>query len=193
MAGGPATPGAGAAAGGAPANRQAPARRQNEVEADEKRRAAEQAAEAAAIAQRAQQVASGLPFVQDELGILVSPEADLSEPELLAPFVVSRVEGDLPNGLPRDLTRELQGKRIDLAVRVEFLSEVFRENKPLSRPLFDEQAEEIDLDGTRVKVLEVLAPRIGHGLLLRRDGVNVFVSRKRGMPLPADLLRKLLG
>jgi hypothetical protein len=85
-----------------------------------------------------------------------------------------------------------QGKAVDFAVRVEFLSEVLLGNQPLARPKFEEKATPRDLDGLKVLALEVLAPRLGAGTLLRSEGRNVFVSRRADAPLPAAFLRKLL-
>ena len=68
-----------------------------------------------------------MPYTIDALGIVACPRAELSEPDLLAPFILSRIAGDLPPGLPRGQADALQGKRCDIALRVDFLSEVFVE------------------------------------------------------------------
>ena len=57
--------------------------------------------------------------------------------DLLAPYQIKKVRGDLPAGFDGALTDELMGKRVDFAVRVDFLSEVFVDDKPLSRPVFE--------------------------------------------------------
>ncbi len=162
--------------------------------ADAKRRATEAAEEAAAAAARAAEIQSGLEFTQDELGITVAPEAELSEPDQLRPFIVSSLQGDVPEGVPRDLTTSLQGKRIDVAVKVDFLSEVFIESTPLSKPQFQEISVERTIGGKSVRVAEVLGPRLGYGSLISTGKApHVFVSRKPDLPLPEPLIVKLLG
>ncbi len=155
---------------------------------DAKRRATEKAAEQQEILARSENIAKALRYVEDERGLVVFVPAELADTDVLRHYAVPAVESSLPEGLPRGLLAKLQGKSIDFAVRVEFFSEVFLGNQPLNRPKFDEKAIELDLGGTRVKALEVLAPRLGAGTLLRLDGKNVFVSRKLELPLPAALL-----
>ncbi len=159
---------------------------------DAKRRVAQRTAEEETTRMRAQQVASELPRFRDELGLLVAPQATLEEPEILTPFVVGSVDGDLPDGLPSALADDLQGQRLDIVVKVEFLSEVFLDNKPLSRQLFEEQAADGTLGNTPVKLLQVLAPRIGYGTLVGRNRSYVFVSRPPPLPLPRELVEALL-
>lgn len=163
------------------------------VEDDAKRRAAERAAEEQAMAARAQAALSDLPHVIDERGLVVAPRAELGEPEILARFLVQSVDGALPDGLSDRLRGPLQGKAIDFAVPVEFLSEVFFNNRPLGRADFDAHASAVDLGGTSVQALEVFAPRLGAGTLVRLAGKNAFISRRAGEPLPAALLLGLLG
>jgi hypothetical protein len=138
-------------------------------------------------------VQSEVAFELDDLGIVVAPMAELSEAEILGAFIVPRVEGDLPSGVPRDLATKLQGKRIDVAVAVDFLSEVFVENTPLARPVFEEQAQTLTLGGQELRRLEVLGPRLGYGTLLSTGKKHVFTSRKVADPVPADLVLRLLG
>lgn len=163
------------------------------VEDDARRRAAERAAEEQAMEARAQAARSDLPHVLDERGIVVAPRAELGEPEILAPFLVASVDGPLPDGLSERLRPQLQGKAIDFAVAVDFLSEVFLNNRPLGRADFEAQAQALDLGGTTVQALEVFAPRLGAGTLLRLAGKNAFISRRPGEPMPAALLLRLLG
>ena len=161
---------------------------------DAKRRAREQAEEEAAAAARAAEIQSGLRTAHDDLGITVAPDAELSEPDQLRPFIVSALEGDVPDGVSRDLTAQLQGKRIDVAVKVDFLSEVFIENTPLSKPQFQEISAERELGGKTVRVAEVLGPRLGYGSLISTGSApHVFVSRKPDMQLPEGLIVELLG
>ena len=161
---------------------------------DAKRRAREQAEEAAAAAARAAEVQSGLRLAQDDLGVTVAPDAELSEPDVLRPFIVSSLDGDVPEGVSRDLTEALQGKRIDVAVKVDFLSEVFIENSPLSKPQFLEISSERELGGKTVRIAEVLGPRLGYGSLISTGSApHVFVSRKPGLALPEALIVELLG
>lgn len=161
---------------------------------DAKRRAHEQAEEKAAAAARAAEIQSGLRSAQDDLGITIAPDAELSEPDQLRPFIVSALEGDVPDGVSRDLTAQLQGKRIDVAVKVDFLSEVFIENTPLSKPQFQEISAERELGGKTVRVAEVLGPRLGYGSLISTGSApHVFVSRKPDMQLPEGLIVELLG
>ncbi len=131
---------------------------------------------------------------QDDLGITVAPDAELSEPDQLRPFIVATLEGDVPDGVSRELSAQLQGKRIDVAVKVDFLSEVFIENTPLSKPQFQEISAERELGGKTVRVAEVLGPRLGYGSLISTGSApHVFVSRKPHLPLPEPLIAKLLG
>lgn len=161
---------------------------------DAKRRAREQAEENAAAAARAAEIQSGLRVAQDDLGITLAPDAELSEPDQLRPFIVSTLKGDAPEGVPRDLTEQLQGKRIDVAVKVDFLSEVFIESTPLSKPQFLEISAERDMGGKAVRVAEVLGPRLGYGTLISTGSApHVFVSRKPELPLPESLIVELLG
>ncbi len=163
------------------------------VDDDVKRRAAARAAESEALAARSAELREDLPYIVDARGLLVAPNAELEETALLAQYAVKELAGDLPGGLPGDLRVELQGRAIDFAVKVDFLSEVFLNNRPLTRPDFESQSTDYDLGGETVKILEVFAPRLGAGSLLRRGKSNVFVSRRPEAPLPAEFLRKLLG
>ena len=185
-----APPGPGAAPGAPPPPAKAPS---ISAEDDTKRRARERAAEQQALQARSVDIARSLRFVEDARGVVVVAPAALSETEVLSQYVVPTVEGALPDGLPGALLQRLVGRSIDFAVPVEFFSEVFVDNQPLSRPKFEEQARELDLGGTRVTALEVLAPRLGAGTLVRRDGAKVFISRRLDAPLPSELLLSLLG
>ncbi|MEM6994760.1 MAG: hypothetical protein AAF721_29875, partial [Myxococcota bacterium] len=115
--GGEATDAAAAPADGAPAAPDKP--KKPTVEDDLKRRAKERAAEVAAMEERAAKVQSELKMAVDELGVVVCPSAELGEPDILAPFIVAKIEGDLPPGVPRDRTEALQGLRCDIAVAVD--------------------------------------------------------------------------
>ncbi len=162
------------------------------VDEDTKRRATEQAREVTEMRARAHAVALSLAVTMDELGAVVAPNATLLEPELLTPFVVSELRGDLPPGLPASLAERLQGKRIDVAVRVEFLSEVLVDNRPLSRTILDQTGQRTTIGDKPAVLLEVLAPRLGYGTLVRLDTATIFVSRRLGMPLPAAFLHEQL-
>lgn len=159
---------------------------------DAKRRASERAAEQQEIQQRSQQIAQKLNFAEDALGVVIAVPAELAETAVLQPFHIPQVDRNAPESLPADVRARLEGKAVDFAVRVEFLSEVLLGNQPLARPKFEEKASPRDLDGVQVMALEVLAPRLGAGTLLRSNGRNVFVSRRADAPLPAAFLRKLL-
>lgn len=106
--------------------------------------------------------------------------------------MIPTIQGDLPPGLPRSLADELQGKRCDIAIAVEFLSEVFVENKPLSRPELQQRATTIELGGRSLQALEVLAPRLGYGTLLSTGKRHAFISRKLDQTLPAEVLLRIL-
>lgn len=163
-------------------------------EEDKKRRQQEQADEEAEQKRRADEVKSGLEYQVDDIGVVAVPKAELGEADILQPFIKSKLVGDLPDGLPRELAEELQGKRLDIAVKVDFLSEVFIESVPLTRPMFEERAEDVSLDGHTVKAIEVLGPRLGYGTLVSKGKAPyVFVSRKRELALPEALVAKLLG
>lgn len=159
---------------------------------DTKRRAADRAAEKQEVLQRSSELSRSLQFVEDERGVVVVLPAELSETDLLQSFHVTHVEGNAPEGLPADLRARLEGKSVDFAVKVEFLSEVLIGKQPINKAKFEELAAPRDLAGLQVQALEVLAPRLGGGTLLRSNGRNVFVSRKPDAPLPDALLRKLL-
>ena len=75
---------------------------------------------------------------------------------------------------------------------VEFLSEVFVENTPLSRPGFTERASPLELGGKRLLALEVLAPRLGYGTLVSTGTRHVFVSRKPEQTMPTEVLLRIL-
>jgi hypothetical protein len=108
-------------------------------------------------------------------------------------LVVSEIRGDLPQGLPPGLASELQGKRSDIAVVVEFLSEVFvDETKPLSRPLLQERATSLAAGERTLSALEVLAPRVGYGTLVSDGRKHVFVSRKPDSKIPVEVVLRLL-
>jgi hypothetical protein len=183
----PAQPGAPASKEGAPARP-----KRITVEEDQKRRAAEHQAASEAREAKAASIRADLPYVVDELGIVVAPKAELGDTDILEPFLASKLNGDLPPGLPRTLQESLQGKRIDFAVAVEFLSEVFVGDRPLAKPIFDAQAEDRTIAGRPVKLLEVLAPRLGKGSFIRRERAGVFVSRTPDLPLPESLIATLL-
>lgn len=177
----------------APSSRPAPAKSQQISAADDaKRRANERAAELQELQARSESAAKSLRYVEDARGLVVLVPVELSETEVLSKYVVPVVESSLPDGLPPSLVKTLAGRSIDFAVKVEFFSEVFVENQPLNRPKFEERAREIDLGGTKVKALEVLAPRLGVGTLLRLGTTNVFISRRPDAPLPAEQLLSLL-
>ncbi|MCA9716581.1 MAG: hypothetical protein H6713_10820 [Myxococcales bacterium] len=162
------------------------------IEQDTKRRAAEKAAEAAELEQRASEVTKNLPYELDELGVVVAVKAELSETNILRNYLVSALEDRLPDGLPRSLQDPLRGKAIDFAVKVDFLSEVFLDNRPLSRPEFDARATTRALAGVEVQQLEVLAPRLRVGTLFRLERANVFISRRASQPIPEDFVLTLL-
>ncbi|MBZ5715551.1 hypothetical protein [Nannocystis pusilla] len=183
-----------ASSAGAPApSRAAPAKAPQISAADDaKRRASERAAELQELQQRSENAAKSLRFVEDERGLVVLVPVELAETEVLSQYIVPQVESSLPDGLPPSLLKTLTGRAIDFAVKVEFFSEVFVDAQPLNRPKFEERARELELAGTKVKALEVLAPRLGVGTLLRLGTTNVFVSRRPDAPLPAELLLSLL-
>ncbi len=195
-------PAAGAAPGpaAAQARPQAPAQpdearapKRMTAEEDRKRREAEHQAELDARAAKAESIHADLPYLVDELGVVVAPKgAELADTDILSPFVASKLEGDVPPGLPRSLQDQLQGKRVDFAVPVEFLSEVFIGAEPLSKPTFEAQAQTRELGGHSVKILEVLGPRLGRGSFIRRERAGVFVSRTPDLALPEALILSLL-
>lgn len=160
---------------------------------DLKRRAKEKAAEAEALQERAASVQADLQYEIDAVGIVVCPQAELGEPDILAPFIRGKIEGDLPPGLPPEHTNALQGLRSDIAVKVDFLSELMFGRTPLSRPQFEQSATPAKVGGTDVRTMEVLAPRLGYGTLVSAGKApHVFVSRKSELGLPGDLVARLL-
>lgn len=170
-----------------------PAPKKPTVEQDQKRRAAEQRAEADQRQALAAKVQAELAYEIDDLGAIVAPAAELADADVLAPYVVRSLEGDVPAGLPRELAQSLQGKRVDFVVKVEFLSEVFTETGPLTKAAFTEGATERALAGATVQAMEVLAPRLSPGTLLRSGSSGVFISRRPDEPLPEALLARMLA
>jgi hypothetical protein len=163
------------------------------AEEDRKRRAAEHQAELDARQAKAESIHADLPYLVDELGVVVAPKgAELSDTDILAPYVISKLDGEVPRGLPPELQDRLQGKRVDFAVPVAFASEVFLGDKPLSKPTFEAQAQAREVGGRAVKVLEVLGPRLGRGSYIRGASGGVFVSRTPDMQLPESLIVALL-
>jgi hypothetical protein len=163
------------------------------VDEDRKRRAAEHQAELDARAAKANSIRADLPYSIDELGLVVAPKnTELADTDILRHYSVSKLDGDLPTGLDRELRAQLQGKRIDFAVPVAFLSEVFAGEGPLSKAAFEQHGQVRSLAGAEVRMLEVLAPRLGRGTFIRRDRAGVFVSRLPELPLPEALIAALL-
>jgi hypothetical protein len=163
------------------------------VDEDRKRRAAEHQAELDARTAKANSIRADLPYSIDEIGIVVAPKnTELADTDILRHYCVSKLDGDLPAGLDRELRTQLQGKRIDFAVPVAFLSEVFAGEGPLSKAAFEQHGQIRSLAGADVRVLEVLAPRLGRGTFIRRDRAGVFVSRLPELPLPEALVAALL-
>ena len=190
----PAASSAPPAVGRAPAGRPAPTAKAPLMTAadDVKRRAADRAAEKQEIQQRSNELGRSLKFVEDDRGVIVALAVELSETEVLRPFLVPQIERNAPEGLPADVRGRLEGKAVDFAVKVEFLSEVLIGKNPINKAKFEELATPHDLAGLKVQILEVLAPRLGAGTLLRSGGKNVFVSRKPDASLPGAFLRELL-
>lgn len=188
----PPSPGAAPPAASAPSSR-APGKPAPISAADDaKRRASERAAERQEILARSESAAKDIRYIVDSLGAVVSLPVELADTDVLRHYHINAVEGSLPDGLPRALLQQLQGRALDFAVKVEFFSEVFVDNQPLSRPKFEERAREISLEGVQVKALEVLAPRLGIGTFVRLGGKNAFISRRADSPLPGELLLALL-
>ncbi|KIG12085.1 hypothetical protein DB30_02059 [Enhygromyxa salina] len=186
---GPDAPASSPQAGAAPA-----ATKRVSVEDDKKRRAAEHKAELDARAAKADSIRADLPYVVDDLGIVVAPKgAELADSDILRAYLIPNVEGELPAGIDRDLRAQLQGKRVDFAVGVEFLSEMFAVDGPLTKALFEQASQPRMLGGAEVRVLEVLGPRLGRGSYIRRGRAGVFVSRVPELALPDALILELLG
>ena len=168
--------------------------KRSRVEDDQKRRAAEHQAEREARRAKADSIRSDLPHVIDDVGAVVAPrETELADADILSSYLTRAVAGDIPAGLPRELHEQLQGKRVDFAVPVEFLSEVFYGEGPLTKATFEAKGEARTIGGVEVKVLEVLGPRLGRGTLIRRDRAGVFVSRTPDMALPEELIVEILS
>lgn len=164
------------------------------VEEDQRRREAEKNAEREALSALAAQTSKDLPFIVDAGGVVVAPRGiELSDTRVLSRYLVSAIEGNLPEGLPREMHDKLQGMAVDFAVSVEFLSEVFVGNQPLSGPAFREHAQATKIAGAEVQALEVLAPRLGAGTLFANGRTRAFLSRKAEQPVPEQLLAQLLG
>lgn len=165
-----------------PASPRAPASRPTSPKAvlaeDAKRRSDEKTAEALARAQYAKSVQADLAYVQDEQGLVVAPALTLEDADLLAGYLKRKLRGDLPEGLPSELTSGMQGKSVDILVAVDFFSEVFVGASPLSRPQFERESRSETVGEHAVKVMEVQAPRLGRGTLIVAQGRRFFVSRE---------------
>jgi hypothetical protein len=178
---------------GPQASPQPPATKRQTVEDDKKRRAAEHQAELDARQAKADSIRADLPYVIDELGIVVAPKnAELADSDILRVYLIAKVEGELPAGIDRELRAELQGKRVDFAVAVEFLSEMFAVDGPLTKAVFEQQSQPRMIGDTEARVLEVLGPRLGRGSFIRRGSAGVFVSRTPELPLPDALINQLI-
>ncbi|MGB1698496.1 MAG: hypothetical protein ACPHRO_01000, partial [Nannocystaceae bacterium] len=160
---------------------------------DSKRRAREASEEASLRQQRAQAISSELDVILDEHGAIVLCDAELGDTDILSNYAVRKVSGELPAGIQPSLVDQLQGKRIDFAVQVEFLSEVFIDDKPLTKAFFEAESTPIEFAGTSLRTLTVLAPRLGQGTLLRRDRQGYFVSRTSKYGIPSTLLERCFG
>lgn len=182
----------GAQAAAAP-RRRSPGELEAEAEADRKRRAAEKDEEAALRKNFAKRAQGGLTYVQDQLGLVVAMEAELADTDVLSPFVIRKVAGELPAGLPPELTEELQGQRIDIAVQVDFLSEVIFDGSPLDKARLAEHAETMEIDGLEFQRIAVLAPRLGSGTLVRRGKAGVYISREPSKQMPEALILAQCG
>jgi hypothetical protein len=186
-------PGAAPAPPAAQASARPSAPKRLTVEEDKKRRAAEHQAELDTRKAKADSIRADLPYVIDELGIVVAPKgAELADSDILRVYLIPKVDGELPAGIDRELRAQLQGKRVDFAVGVEFLSEMFSFDGPLTKPMFEEQSQPRTIGGTQVRVLEVLGPRLGRGCFIRRERAGVFVSRTPELALPDALIIELL-
>lgn len=170
-----------------------PASKADAVTSDVKRRETERDAERKERENRAATFADGLAHELDDFGIVVAPEAELSDADLLSPYVQRSAGRDLPAGVPTALAEGLTGRRIDFAVRVDFLSEVFVDATPVNKPMFLEKAQDVRIGDKTARAMEVLAPRLGAGSLVELDGVRVFVSRPIGMRLPEKLISQLVA
>lgn len=158
---------------------------------DEKRRAEEKSAEADARAQKARAAQAELLSHHDDQGLICAPKVSLEDVDILSGYLRRKLDGDLPEGLPRDLTSQMQGKSVDIVVQVEFLSEVFLGASPLSRPDFESKARSESLCGSPVQVLEVQAPRLGRGTLIVQNSQRVFVSRE-WEAIPQDFVHGII-
>jgi tetratricopeptide (TPR) repeat protein len=77
---------------------------------------------------------------------------------------------------------------IDIAVRVEFFSEVFVDGQPLTRVRFDADARAVG----PARILAVHAPRIGAGALVVSPRLRMFVSRSEGIDVSEQLVARLI-
>lgn len=135
--------------------------------------------------------AAGPPLRAAELGeriVLVFPRErfDLDVAAALGKrdFDSVLASGDRLSGQLRD---RIFDTGADFIAPLEFLSEVFLEGVPLSRPQLDSLAQEVD-GGARA--MEVHCPRFGPVLLLDTQAHGRFISSLRDRP--ADVLR-LIG
>jgi len=186
----PAPTSAGPQPSGAPTRTPAPNANANAGAEDSMRRSREASEEASMRQQRADTISSDLSVIIDDHGAIVICEAELGDTDILSQYAVRKVAGELPSGIQPSLVDQLQGKRIDFAVRVEFLSEVFIDDKPLTKTFFESESTALEFGGATLQRLEVLAPRLGRGTLLRRGRDGIFVSRVAKYPLPSAMIER---
>ncbi len=77
------------------------------------------------------------------------------------------------DALPGEVRDRIHRDGAEFVAPVEFLSEVFIDGVPLSRPVFDERSREV---GQGVRALDVHYPRFGPALLLATPGGERFIS-----------------
>ncbi|RMG96541.1 MAG: hypothetical protein D6705_11000 [Deltaproteobacteria bacterium] len=160
---------------------------------DEARRRKQKEAEARRRQEQAEAVGAHLAYAVDDLGVVVAPEAELDDTDIIGRYVVHPVGRDLPPGLPRDLASALEGKRIDVVVPVSFLSEVFVGNRPLDKATWQAEANPFSLGGRQALRMAVHAPRLGQGTLIEVDGKRAFLSRTPDMLVPEAFVLRVLG
>lgn len=83
------------------------------------------------------------------------------------------------DALPGEVRDRIHRDGAEFVAPVEFLSEVFIDGVPLSRPVFDERSREL---GHGVRALDVHYPRFGPALLLTTPDGERFISSLRDEP-----------
>ncbi|MEM9069312.1 MAG: hypothetical protein AAGE52_12435 [Myxococcota bacterium] len=112
--------------------------------------------------------------VVDELGAVVILDTPVDDHNACATYLIRRLDGDVPIGVPPRLAESLQGCRIDFAAPIEDPARLTVEGSPVA-----------DFDRAPFRAR---APQVGMGSVVVVDGKGYFVTRD---PVPDRVLEAL--